>query len=142
MQFIYPAALMRTAPGEVVVSFRDLPECLTSGADTAEALAAAADALAEALAGRIDDSEPIPPPTHTAPGEHEIAVPPGMATKAALAVAFRDSGLTRVALAASLGVDEKAIRRMLDPRHDTSPDRIDRALRCLGRCIAVQVNAA
>ena len=32
MQFVYPANLSRTTPGEVVVSFRDLAECLTSGA--------------------------------------------------------------------------------------------------------------
>lgn len=39
MRFVYPARLRRTGPDEVVVSFRDLPECLTSGADEAEALA-------------------------------------------------------------------------------------------------------
>ena len=31
MQFVYPARFARTAPDEIVVSFRDLPECLTSG---------------------------------------------------------------------------------------------------------------
>ena len=30
MRFVYPARLRRTGPDEVVVSFRDLPECLTS----------------------------------------------------------------------------------------------------------------
>lgn len=53
MRFVYPARLRRTGPDEVVVSFRDLPECLTSGADEAEALAEAADALDVAIAGRI-----------------------------------------------------------------------------------------
>ena len=142
MQFIYPASLSRTTPHEVVVSFRDLPECLTSGANTSEALSAAVDALEEALAGRIDDAEPIPFPSRAEPGEHDVPVPPGMAAKAALVVAFRESGLTRVALATSLGIDEKVVRRMLDPRHGTSPDRIDKALRTLGRCIAIQVHAA
>ena len=45
MRFVYPARLRRTGPDEVVVSFRDLPECLTSGADEAEAITEAADAL-------------------------------------------------------------------------------------------------
>ena len=149
MQFVYPANLSRTAPGEVLVNFRDLPECVTSGSDTsdaltaaADALTAAADALAEALAGRIDDGDPIPPPSPTRPGERGVPVPPGMAAKAALAIAFRESGLTRVAFAASLGIDEKAVRRMLDPRHGTSADRIDQALRSLGRRITVHVDAA
>ena len=38
MQFRYPAQLEPDGSGVVVVSFRDLPECLTSGADEAEAL--------------------------------------------------------------------------------------------------------
>ena len=142
MQFVYPAALTRTGPRELVVSFRDLPECLTSGEDVDRALVAAADALAEALAGRIDDGEPIPEPTGAEPREHEVAVPTGIAAKAALAIAFRESGLTRVAFAESLGVDEKVVRRLLDPRHGTSPDRIGRALRSLGRRIAIDVRAA
>ena len=142
MQFVYAAALTAAGPREIVVSFRDLPECLTSGEDAETALTAAADALAEALAGRIDDGDPIPEPTSAEPGEREVAVPPGIAAKAALALAFRDSGLTRVAFAASLGVDEKVVRRLLDPRHGTSPDRIGKALRALGRRIAIDVRAA
>ena len=142
MQFVYPAKLDRMTRDEIVVSFRDLPECLTSGTDMSDALSTAADALAEALAGRIDDGEPIPAPSPKRPGEHSVPVPPGMAAKTALMIAFRESGLTRVAFAASLGVNEKVVRRLLDPRHGTSPDRIDRALRSLGRRITIHVEAA
>ena len=42
-----------------------------------------------------------------------------MAAKAALVLAFRDSGLSRLAFARRLGVDDKVVRRMLDPRHAT-----------------------
>ena len=138
MQFVYPAHLSPSAPDEVVVSFRDLPECLTSGVDASEALAAASDALAEALAGRIDDGESIPAPSRAEPGEYRVPVPLGMAVKAALAIAFRDSGLTRVAFAALLGVDEKAVRRMLDPRHAASLRSMDNALGRLGCRVAVE----
>ena len=41
MRFTYPARLQRFSADEIVVSFRDLPECLTSGADETEALAEA-----------------------------------------------------------------------------------------------------
>ena len=129
MQFVYPATLTATGPHEIVVSFRDLPECLTSGADTREALAAAADALAEALAGRIDDGEPIPEPTPAEPDEHEVAVPPGMAAKAALAIAFRESGHTRVAFAVALGVHEKGGAPFAGPppRHLARPQSTRRS---------------
>ena len=138
MKFVY-AALLEHLEGEIMVSFRDLPECLTSGEDEADALEEAQDALEEAIASRIDDGEPIPVPTDPQLGEHMIAVPADMAAKAALAIAFRDSGLTRVAFAQQLRKDEKTVRRMLDPRHGTAASRINKALRCLGKEIVVEV---
>ena len=138
MKFVY-AALLEHLDEEVVVSFRDLPECLTSGEDEADALEEAQDALEEAIASRIDDREAIPVPSEALPGEHLIVVPADMAAKAALAVAFRESGLTRLAFAQRLGKDEKSVRRMLDPRHGTSATRINKVLRCLGKELVVEV---
>ena len=142
MRFIYPARLHRASPDEIVVSFRDLPECLTSGATEAEALIEAADALEETIAGRIVDGDPIPPPSARRSRERRVAVPPTMAAKAALVLAFRDSGLSRLAFARRLGVDDKVVRRMLDPRHATAANRLHRALRQLGRELIVESTAA
>ena len=138
MRFVYPAQLQRTGVDEIVVSFRDLPECLTSGADETEALTEAADALEEAIAGRVDDRESIPYPSTRRAGEHLVTVPADTAVKAALAVALRETGTTRVALAARLGIDEKAVRRMLDPRHRSSANRIHEAVRALGRDLVLE----
>ena len=142
MRFTYPARLRPDSTGEFTVSFRDLPECLTSGADEAEALAEAADALEEAIAGRIDDAEPIPVPSARRSGEHHVAVPAATASKAALALALRETGMPRVALAQRLGVDEKVVRRMLDPRHRTAVARIEAALRVLGQELVIETRAA
>ena len=142
MQFRYPARLQPDPSGEIIVSFRDLPECLTSGTDKTEALMEARDALEEAIAGRIDDGEPIPEPSRRCVGEQLIAVPPDMAAKAAFALAFRVSGLSRLALARRLGVNEKVVRRMLDPRHHTAANRIHKALRALGQELIVESRAA
>ena len=67
MQLVYAAKFARTSPDEIVVSFRDIPECLTSGVDDRDAFAEATDALEEAIAGRIDDGEYIPVPTAPRP---------------------------------------------------------------------------
>ena len=142
MRFTYPARLRPDSTGELIVSFRDLPECLTSGAGETQALAEAADALEEAIAGRIDDAERIPVPSARRSGEHHVAVPAGTAAKAALALALRESGLSRVTLAQRLGVDEKAVRRMLDPRHRTAVHRIEAALRVLGQELVIETRAA
>ncbi len=133
MQFRYPARLERYSDTEVVVSFRDIPWCHTSGRDGVEALTEAADALEEAIAWYIDEKQAIPMPSSLEPGEHLVQVPINTAAKAALAIAFRESGLTRVALAKQLGVNYKVISRMLDPRHGTSVSRINDALRALGK---------
>lgn len=142
VQFVCPAEFSWPGPDEIVVSFRDFPESLTSGASWQEGFAAAIDALEEAVAGRIADAEEIPPPSKVTAKERAIPVPPRMAAKAALALALRDSGLSQVAFAAALGVDEKSVRRMLDPRHGTAPNRIDKGLRTFGQRIVVQVQAA
>ena len=142
MRFVYPARSRPDSTGEPIVSFRDLPECLTSGANEAEALAEAADALEEAITGRIDDREPFPAPSPRRAGEHLVSVPAETAAKAALAVALRETGVSRVALAARLGTDEKAVSRMLDPRHRSSANRIHQALRALGHDLVVESRAA
>ena len=97
MRFAYPARLQRTGADEIVVSFRDLPECLTSGADEAEALTEAADALEEAIAGRMNRTDIIPAPSPRRTGEHSVSVPADTAAKAALWVALKESGMSRAA---------------------------------------------
>ena len=140
IRFAYPAELWHSGTDEVVVSFRDIEWCHTSGVNEAEALEEAQDALEEAIAALIADNEPIPSPSEPLPGERLVAVPADMAAKAAFALAFRDSGLTRVSLAERLGTDEKSVRRMLDPRHGTTPGRINKALRALGSELVVEVH--
>ena len=99
MRFVYPARLHRTGPDEIVVSFRDLPECLTSGTDETEALAEAADALDVAISGRIlhpsANGDPIPVPSARRADEHDVAVPADTAAKAGLVLALRESDLSR-----------------------------------------------
>ena len=142
MRFTYPARLKPDSTGGVIVSFRELPECLTSGSDETEALEEAADALEEAIAGRINRGDPIPVPSTRRSGEHHVAVPAVTAAKAALALALRESGLSTETLAERLGVDENAVRHVLDPRRRTSVARIEAALRVLGQALVVETHAA
>lgn len=140
----YPADFDIEEDG-VTVTFPDLPEAITgtpglapgeAQATAAEyiaaALALAADCLEEAIACRIAYGEDIPTPSKAARGQRVVACPAPVANKAALTLAMRDAGLTRVALAARLGVNEKEVRRMLDPRHATRAERIDAGIRACG----------
>ena len=139
-RFLYPAELWHSEPGEVVVSFRDVPFCHTSGADEPEALEEAQDALEEAIAGNINRGDPIPMPSDLLPGEHLVPLPANMAAKAALVMAIRASGLTCAQVAERVRTKEESIQRLLDPRKETPPRRISKVLRALGNELVVEVS--
>ena len=133
---LYPATISPEQNGQgFFVRFKDLPEALTGGDDLADSLAQAADCLAEALAGRIRRGDPIPPPSTIKRGQHPIGVPLYLAPKLALYLAMRDLGLHNTELAGRLGVSETVVRRMLDPKHNTRPEKIQAALAALGKRI-------
>ena len=138
MQFVYPAALTPDeADGGFVVTFRDWPEAITQG-DTREA----ADCLEEAVAARIDDGREIPPPSSALAGEYGVSVPIQTALKAALYLAVREAAVGKSELARRLGVPEKEARRLLDPRHASKPEALERALFAVGRRLAVELREA
>lgn len=138
--FSYPATLVvDEIDGGLVVTFRDLPEAITQGEDVADALVEAADALEEAIAGRVRRGEEIPPPSRPRKGEHLVPVPALTAAKAALTLSLGAVGISRKQLADRLGCDEKEVRRLLDPRHPSKLPRIQRAIEALGRQISLRL---
>lgn len=138
--FSYPVLLTADeADGGFVVSFPDLPEAITQGEGAADALAQAADALEEAVAGRLRRGDDIPAPSRPRHGQHTVPVPAQTAVKAALYLALREAGLSKVELAARLGCDEKEVRRLLDPRHPSKLPRLQAALAILGQRLVLRL---
>ena len=124
------------------VRFQDLPEALTEGADFTDTLAQAADCLAEAIAGRIVRGDVIPAPSKLKRGQHPVSVPLYLAPKLALYLAMREKGVNNSVLARRLGVDERVIRRMLDPVHASKPASIQAALAALGKQVTIEIRDA
>lgn len=129
MRFVYPAQLKCAAPDEIVVSFRDLPECLTSGDDKEEALLEAQDALEEAIAGRIDDGEPIPYPSQVLPGEYWVSLPADMAAIANVYLAYRYLAYRRGDFSSSelahiLGLESETAHGVFNPQRKVGVGRI------------------
>ncbi len=141
LRFAYPARLARDEAGRLLVTFRDLPEAGTDGTDRAEALLEAEDCLEEAIAGRIWRGDPIPFPSAPRARDVLVVVPAVMAAKAALYTAARDAGVTNVALARELGIDEKEVRRLLDPAAASKLPRVLAAINALGRRLVVELEA-
>ena len=138
--FAFPATFtLDEADGGFTVTFRDLPEAITQGDTKEQCLMEAADCLEEAIAARIDDNLDIPTPSEAQEGEFTIRVPLITALKAALYLAVREAGITKVQLAKTLNIDEKEVRRILDPHHGTKIPTIERALHALGKYAELHV---
>ena len=102
----------------------------------------AKDCLGVALGMYVKAGEDIPAPSSLAEGQVLISVAPMVAAKLALYTAMRGQGLTDVALGERLGLQEKAVRRLLDPGHQSSMTLVEKALEAVGRSLVVEDRAA
>jgi antitoxin HicB len=140
--FEYSVLLKPAKEGGFIVTCRDLPELITQSEELSDALVAAADAMDEVFAAYIIGKRDFPTPTKARRGEHIVAPPAATVAKAALYVAMRKAGTSNVQLARQLGVDEKEVRRMLDPHYGTKLTRIAQAIELLGKRLVIGLGAA
>ena len=122
--------------GTVLATSRDFPELTTFGDDRDEAMARAVDALEEAIAARIHRREDIPVPS---PGDNCATLPTLTAIKVMLYQGMRETGMGKAQLARKLGWHLPQIDRVLDVNHRSRLDRMDAALRAIGRRLEVTV---
>jgi antitoxin HicB len=140
--FEYPARIEQDEAGFYLVTFPDFPEAATDARSLSKAVAEAEDCLEEAIAGRIKRGEDIPHPSPAEQGMVLIALSALYAMKAALYSAVREARMSRSALAARLGKDEKEVRRLLDPEHASRISNLELALRAVGKRVQVVVEDA
>jgi len=141
-QFQYAVKISRSDEGGFVVTCRDLPQLITQGDDLQHALSEAADAMDEVFAAYIKAGLVFPPSTKVRRGEHLVSPPADTVAKAALYIAMTEAGITNVELAKRLGIDEKAVRRLLDPHYGSKLPRIAQAIAALDRRLVIGLQAA
>lgn len=141
-RFEYPVLLKAAKEGGFIVTCRDLPPLITQGEDKADALAQAADAMDEVFAAYMLEGLVFPTPSKARRGEHLVAPPAETVAKAALHTAMHEAGITKVQLARQLSVDEKEVRRLLDPHYGSKLPRIAQAIRLLGKRLVIGLEAA
>ena len=142
MIYAYPCELASGEGRELLVRFPDVPEAITGGADRAESLSMAADALATALTGYVHGKRDIPAPSVIVDGQALVAVPAVVAAKLALNSAMRAQHITKVELARRLGVSESAVRKVTNPDHRSHIGQVQKALQAVGRELAIEVTRA
>jgi antitoxin HicB len=140
--FSYRAIFSRDQDGRVLVRFPDLPGVATDGRDMAEAMVEAVDCLGSDLSIRMLQKEKIPAPSAPKRGQRLVPVPLWLAPSLALYLAMREQDISNCELARRLGCRETVVRRMLDPNHNTKPEKLQAALAVLGKRIAITVEDA
>lgn len=126
--------------GTILATVPDIPEAVTFGEDREDALARAVDAIETAIIGRMAAREDVPGPK--AKATDYVFLPALSAAKVELYRAMRAEGVGKAALSKSLGVALPQIDRLLDLRHASRLDAIERAFTALGRKMDIVVMPA
>lgn len=141
-RFQYPVLFTPAEEGGFVVTCRDLPQLITQGDTEQDALEQAADAMDEVFAAYMIEGIEFPEPSKARRREHLVAPPAETMAKAALYVAMRQAGISKLQLARRLGVDEKEVRRLLDPHYGSKLPRIAQAISVLGQRLVIGLEPA
>lgn len=136
--FDYPVELVQDDNNTVLVTFPDVPEAITFGADDDEALLRAVDALETALSGYVEARQPLPTPS---PAAGRPTVCPSALESAKLGVyqAMTEQGIKKAELARRLGWHMPQVDRLFDLRHASGLDQIEAAARALGKHVEVRI---
>ncbi len=129
--------------GGFVVTFPDVPGCITQGESEQEAREMAEDALAMMLGHIIDHAGEIPKPSARRGKRYRhIGLPPIQSAKLDLYLAFRASGRRKSDLARRMGIQKTNVDRLFDLSHTSRLDQIEAAFRALGKRLVIGVEDA
>lgn len=115
-----------------LVTCPDLPEVTSDGDTLEEAIANGANAIEEALAGRLDHFDHIPRPSE---GDLSAWVSSLTGLKVLLFWELQDHRMSRADLVRALGWPRAQVDRLFAPRHATRLDQFDAAFDALGKRI-------
>lgn len=136
----YPVHLDTEDDG-ITVTFPGLPWGVTSGATVDEALVNAEDCLVVIVTSLINDGEVVPEPV-AGDFKHFVALPEDIALKLAFYRAFKESGISKAELGRRLEWRTQQVARLFDATHHTRVDHLFRAIRALGKRVAISLEPA
>jgi antitoxin HicB len=137
--FDYPVTLTRDDNGTVLVTFVDVPEAITFGADTEEALLNAMDALETGLSFYVDSRKPLPLASKPKKGQKTVRPSALECAKLGLYHTMIEQGVRKAELARRLGWHTPQVDRLFDLRHASKLDQIEAAAHVLGKHVFVQI---
>lgn len=136
--FDYPV-LLTPDDGTVLVTFPDVPEAITFGADEDEALMYAVDALETALTFYVEARKPLPAVSKPVQGQKTVRPSALECAKLGVYQAMTEQGIKKSELARRLGWHLPQVDRLFDLRHASKLEQVEAAANVLGRHIEVHV---
>lgn len=117
----------------ILATFPDIPEAITQGINRAEALEMAKEALEISMDFYFEDQRPVPMPSKPKRGQAVVELPVSMAAKVLLLNEMLRQKVRPIELARRIGTTKQEVNRLTNLRHPTKIDRIDAAMRALGK---------
>jgi antitoxin HicB len=122
----------------ILVTFPDIPEAITQGDNRAHALEMAKEALESAMDFYFEGRRPVPAPSKLKRGQVLVELPPSIAAKVLLLNEMLRQKVRPAELARRIGTTPQEVNRLTNIRHTTRIDRVDAALRALGKRLVVR----
>ncbi len=135
----YPAFFKEDPEGGYVVTFRDIPEAITQGDTHEDARLMAADVLESAMDFYFEDGRPVPLPSRVRKGEELVDLPSSVSAKVLLLNEMIAAQVSKAELARRMGTQPQEVQRIVDLKHATKIDTVDRALRALGKHLELRL---
>ncbi len=136
--FNYPVTLTLD-DGNVLVTFADVPEAITFGADEQEALMQAIDALETGLSFYVDARQPLPVPSKAKRGQKTVSPSALECAKLGVYKAMTDQGMRKAELARRLGWHMPQVDRLFDLRHASKFEQLETAAAVLGKRLVLRL---
>lgn len=135
----YPVEIIEDTNGTYLVTCPDIPEMASVGEDVESALLEAEEGLAAALEFYFDDKRAIPMPSEPQPNQPTVALSALRSLKVLLLNEMLKQGVRKAEMARRLDVYMPQIDRLLDFRHPTKIDFMEKAFAKLNKSIYLSV---
>lgn len=131
--------LTRDDNGTFLVQFPDIPEAITVAETEDESLLAGKEALEAALEIYFDEKRVVPAPSKVKKGQRSITLPALVTAKVLLANEMVRQGVRKAELARRLDVHMPQVDRLVDLRHSSKLENLEKAFQTLGKTLGIRV---
>lgn len=136
----YPVKLIDNQEGGYILEFRDLPEINSEIWSIKEFEDTAVDALVTMLDLYFEHNKVFPKPSKPQEGEILISPPLSFIAKMLLLNTMVSDNIGACDLAKKMNIKRQEVNRIIDLRHVTKIDTIQKALQALGKDLELQLN--